>query len=77
MGKTNISEVFEETFKPLIESQDNVKKSIDKQQDSMIKQFQENQLAITNNLNRNRLVIEEGFDEMDEKKMGYATITWF
>ena len=34
----------------------------------MIKQLQENQLAITNNINRNRLVIEEGFNELDEVK---------
>lgn len=34
----------------------------------MIKQLEENQLAITNNINRNRLVIEEGFNEMDDVK---------
>ena len=61
-------EGFKETFILLIESQDSVKKRIDKKQDAMIKQLQKNQLAITDNLNRNRLAITEGFDKMDEVK---------
>ena len=45
--KQNLREGFKETFKPLIESQDKVKESIDSQQNAMIKQLQENQLAFT------------------------------
>ena len=66
--KQNMREGFKETFKPLIESQDSVKKSIDKQQDSLIKHLQANQLALTQGLNQNRLAITEGFDKMDEVK---------
>ena len=66
--KQNMRDGFKETFNPLIESQDSVKKSIDKQQDSLIKQLQANQLALTQGLNQNRLAITEGFDKMDEVK---------
>ena len=66
--KQDAREGFKETFKPLIKSQDSIKKSIDKQQDSLIKQLQANQLALTQGLNRNRLAITEGFDKMDEVK---------
>ena len=66
--KQNMREGSKETFNPLIESQDSVKKSIDKQQDSLIKQLQANQLALTQGLNQNRLAITEGFDKMDEVK---------
>ena len=69
--KQNMREGFKETFKPLIESQDSVKKSIDKQQDSLIKQLQANQLALTQGLNQNRLAITEGFDKMDGVKKWY------
>ena len=66
--KQNLREGFKETFKPLIESQDKVKESIDTKQDAMIKQLQANQLAITDGLNQNRLAITEEFDKMDEVK---------
>ena len=66
--KQNMREGFKETFNLLIESQDSVKKSIDKHQDSLIKQRQANQLALTQGLNQNRLAINEGFDKMDEVK---------
>ena len=66
--KQDAREGFKETFKPLIESQDSVKKSIDKQQDSLIKQLQANQLALTQGLNQNRMAITEGFDKLDEVK---------
>ena len=66
--KQNLREGFKETFRPLIESQDSVKKSVDKQQDAMIKQLQANQLALTQGLNQNWLPITEGFDRMDEIK---------
>ena len=66
--KQDAREGFKETFKPLIKSQDSIKKSIDEQQDATIKQLKANQLALTQGLNRNRLAITEGFDKMDEVK---------
>ena len=68
--KQNIREGFTETFKPLIESQDSIKKSIDDQQNATIAQLKANQLAITQGLNQNKLAITEGFDKMDEVKNG-------
>lgn len=50
--KQNMRERFTETFDPLMQSQDKVKKTIDKQQDSLIKQLEENQQAITTGLDR-------------------------
>ena len=61
-------EGFTETFKPLIESQEAVKASIDKEQNAMIKQLQKNQKALTEGLDKNRLAITSGFDKMDEVK---------
>ena len=61
-------EGFKETFKPLIESQDKVKTSIDNQQNAMIKQLQENQLALTEGLDNNKPAITQGFDKMDDVK---------
>ena len=55
--KQNMREGFKESFEPLIESQDKVKESIDKQQNALIKQLGENQLALT-----------EGLDKMDDVK---------
>ena len=66
--KQNVREGFKETFQPLIESQEAVKASIDKEQNAMIKQLQENQLALTEGLDENRLAITQGFDKMDEVK---------
>ena len=66
--KQNVREGFKETFQPLIESQDKVKESIDKEQNAMIKQLQESQLALTEGLDKNRLAITQGFDKMDEVK---------
>ena len=66
--KQNLREGFKETFKPLIETQEAVKTSIDKQQNAMIKQLQENQLALTEGLDKNRPAITQGFDKMDEVK---------
>ena len=66
--KQNMREGFKETFQPLIESQEAVKASIDKEQNVMIKQLQENQLTLTEGLNKNRLAISSGFDKMDEVK---------
>ena len=61
-------EGFKETFKPLIKSQDSIKKSIDEQQNATIAQLKANQLALTQGLNQNRLAITEGFDKLDEVK---------
>ena len=45
--KQDAREGFKETFKPLIESQDSIKKSIDEQQNATIAQLKANQLALT------------------------------
>ena len=66
--KQNLREGFKETFQPLIESQDKVKESIDKEQNVLIKQLQENQLTLTEGLDKNRLAITQGFDKMEEVK---------
>ena len=66
--KQNLREGFKETFKPLIESQEAVKTSIDTQESKLIEQLQEYQLALTEVLNKNRLAITSGFDKMDEVK---------
>ena len=66
--KQNLREGFKETFKPLIESQDKVKESADKEQNELIKQLQKNQLALTEGPDKNRLAITQGFDKMDEIK---------
>ena len=60
--KQDMREGFKETFKPLIKSQDSIKKSIDEQQNATIAQLQANQLALTQGLNQNRMAITEGFD---------------
>ena len=67
-AKQNMREGFTETFSPLIESQESIKKSIDDQQNATIKQLQKNQLALTEGLNKNRMAITEGLDKFDEIK---------
>ena len=66
--KQDMREGFKDTFKPLIKSQDSIKKSIDEQQNATIAQLKANQLALTQGLNQNRLAITEGFDKLDEVK---------
>ena len=66
--KQDMREGFKETFKPLIKSQDSIKKSIDEQQNATIAQLKKNQLALTQGLNQNRMAITEGFDKLDEVK---------
>ena len=66
--KQNLREGFKETFKPLIETSEKVKGSIDTQQNKLIKQLQKNQLALTEGLDKNRLAVTSGFDKMDEVK---------
>ena len=50
--KQDMREGFKETFKPLIKSQDSIKKSIDEQQDATIAQLKKNQLALTSGLEK-------------------------
>ena len=66
--KQNAREGFTETFKPLIETSEAVKTSIDTQQNKLIKQLQDNQLALTEGFEGNRKAITSGFDKMDEVK---------
>ena len=55
--KQDAREGFKETFKPLIKSQDSIKKSIDEQQNATLSQLKKNQLALTQGFeNFNRLV---------------------
>ena len=61
--KQDMREGFIETFKPLIKSQESVKKSIDNQQNANLAQLQANQLAITQQLNQNRLAITQGLNQ--------------
>ena len=76
--KQDMREGFKETFKPLIKSQDSIKKSIDEQQNATIAQPKANQLALTQGLNQNRLAITEGFDKLDEvKKWDLAQLPGF
>ena len=76
--KQDMRKGFKETFKPLIKSQDSIKKSIDEQQNATIAQLQANQLALTQGLNQNRLAITEGFDKLDEvKKWDLAQLPGF
>ena len=76
--KHDAREGFKETFKPLIKSQDSIKKSIDEQQNATIAQLKKNQLALTQGLNQNRMAITEGFDKMDEvKKWDLAQLPGF
>ena len=66
--KQDMREGFTETFKPLIESQESVKKSIDEQQNKTLAQLQANQLALTEGLNQNRLAITEGLEKLIYEK---------
>ena len=66
--KQNLREGFTETFKPLIETSEKVKESIETQQNKLIKQLQDNQLALTAGFEGNRKAITSGFDKMDEVK---------
>ena len=76
--KQDMREGFKETFKPLIKSQDSIKKSIDEQQNATIAQLKKNQLALTQGLNQNRLAITEGFHKLDEvKKWDLAQLPGF
>ena len=67
--KQDAREGFKETFKPLIKSQDSIKKSIDEQQNATIAQLKKNQLAITQGFEQfNRLA--------DMRELPYPEKTW-
>ena len=70
--KQNMREGFKETFKPIIESQDSIKKSIDDQQDATIAQLKKNQLALTRGLQRNRLALTSGLEKINETNLRLA-----
>ena len=53
--KEDAREGFKETFKPLIKSQDSIKKSIDEQQDATIAQLKK----------KNQLALTQGFDQFN------------
>ena len=63
--KQDAREGFTETFKPLIETSEKVKESVDTQQNKLIKQLQENQLALTQGFEGNRLALNSALDKMD------------
>ena len=62
--KQDMREGFKETFQPLLESQDMIKKSIDDKQNKTLDQLKKNQLAITQGLNQNRLAITQGLENL-------------
>ena len=74
--KQDMREGFKQTFKPLIKSQDSIKKSIDEQQNATIAQLKKNQLALTQGFEQfNRLADmrelpypEEDFGDYDNKE---------
>ena len=70
--KQDMREGFKETFKPLIKSQDSIKKSIDEQQDATIAQLKKNQLALTKGLQRNRLALTSGLEKINETNLRLA-----
>ena len=49
-AKQDVQEGLSETFKPIIDVQKSVQKSIDEKQDKVIEQLQKNQKAITSGL---------------------------
>ena len=72
--KQDMREGFKETFNPLIESQDSIKKSIDEQQNATIEQLKKNQLALTDKekkleqITSNLLSIMSSGDDGDDGK---------
>ena len=50
--KQDMREGFRESFSPLIQSQESIKKSIDEQQNATIEQLKKNQLALTDKENK-------------------------
>ena len=66
--KQDMREGFKQTFKPLIKSQDSIKKSIDEQQNATIAQLKKNQLALTQGFEQfNRLADMRELPQPDEE----------
>ena len=70
--KQDAREGFKETFKPLIKSQDSIKKSIDEQQNATIAELKKNQLALKRGLQRNRLALTSGLEKINETNLRLA-----
>ena len=70
--KQDARESFKEAFKPLIKSQDSIKKSIDEQQNATIAQLKKNKLALTRGLQRNRLALTSGLEKINETNLRLA-----
>ena len=65
--KQDAREGFKETFKPLIKSQDSIKKSIDEQQNATLDQLKKNQLALTQGFEQfNRLADMKELPQPDD-----------
>ena len=64
--KQDAREGFKESFKPLIKSQDSIKKSIDEQQNATLDQLKKNQLALTQGFEQfNRLADMRELPQLD------------
>ena len=66
--KQDMREGFKESFSPLIESQDSIKKSIDEQQNTTIEQLKKNQLALTDKENKLEQLTSTLLAIMDSEK---------
>ena len=65
--KQDMREGFKETFKPLIKSQDSIKKSIDEQQNATLDQLKKKQLALTQGFEQfNRLADMKELPQPDD-----------
>ena len=65
--KQDAREGFKESFKPLIKSQDSIKKSIDEQQNATLDQLKKNQLALTQGFEQfNRLADMKELPQPDD-----------
>ena len=74
--KQDAREGFKETFKPLIKSQDSIKKSIDEQQNANISQLKANQLALTQGFEQfNRLADMRELPYVGEDLGDYDNVT--
>ena len=74
--KQDAREGFKETFKPLIKSQDSIKKSIDEQQNATIAQLKKNQLALTQGFEQfNRLADMRELPYVGEDLGDYDNVT--
>ena len=67
--KQDVREGIKETFRPLIKSQESIKKRIDDQHDATIAQLKKNELALTRGLQRNRLALTLGLEKINETNL--------